>query len=60
VLYGDGKVRLVLDGYFSGLRILTFHFYFAPLKRERFGDFLNITSTDTRIHVFTSLAIFYP
>jgi hypothetical protein len=43
VLYGDGQERL--DEYFSGLRILTFHFYFAHLKRERFGDFLNITST---------------
>ncbi len=46
MLYGDGQEkRLVLDGYFSGLRILTLHFYFAPLKKERFGDFLNITST---------------
>ncbi len=44
MLYGDGQERLVLDGYFSGLRVLMFHFYFAPLKRERFGDFLNITS----------------
>jgi hypothetical protein len=53
MLYGDGQEKLTLDGYFSGLRILKFHFYFAPLKRERFGDFLNIPSTvpEFTVHV---------